>query len=403
MPNSDLSTELRPRIQVIRGVPLTTSLAVAEHFEKEHRDVLRAIRNEIAAHADPVFTDQHFFLAEHLTGRGKPIPIYRLTEIGFSLIAMGFTGTRAKRWQRAYATTFAAMRQQLLDECDARSRQLFHESSVWRSKAMVAEMQYKAALETNEQLRQDMHQWRRELAVVRMERLTTDVLLNKEYGSDAAQAMSRLSEELSGVVIDALLAEERHQEELKIARHAKGRPDFERYCSSEIFVRLQVAMKNRFYSALLMWALLHLRALDTPVRIVSENQDKDRNLRPRAVSMRAVCDALGRGFSRDMLYQHAIRLEADGLIHITQQQDRRTRRQRKVMHYQLCLEPLMERLEMVERSALLSKAGNRTDMVLGSVAGLKTTPLILIDEHEGYLGKKSLGILSDPKQEYDQD
>ena len=35
-----LSTDLRPRIQVLKGVPMTTSLAIAEHFEKEHRDVL---------------------------------------------------------------------------------------------------------------------------------------------------------------------------------------------------------------------------------------------------------------------------------------------------------------------------------------------------------------------------
>ena len=63
MSNKNLSTEGRPRIQVIRGVPLTTSLAVAEHFQKEHFHVMRDIRNEIAAHADPVFTDQHFFLA----------------------------------------------------------------------------------------------------------------------------------------------------------------------------------------------------------------------------------------------------------------------------------------------------------------------------------------------------
>ena len=394
MSNKNLSTEGRPRIQVIRGVPLTTSLAVAEHFQKENFHVMRDIRNEIAAHADPVFTDQHFFLAEHLTGRGKPVPIFRMTEIGFSLIAMGFTGARAKRWQRAYATTFAAMRQQLLEECDARSRQLFHESSVWRSKALVAEMQHKAQLETNEQLRQDMHEWRRELAVVRMDRLTGDGLLNKEYGADAAQAMGRLSKELSNVVIDALLAEERHQDELKVARFAQGRPEPDRFCASEIFVRLLVAMKHRFYSALVMWSLLHLRALDTPVRIVSKRLNEDRELRSRAVSMRAICEALGSGFSRDMLYQHAIRLEADGLINISQEQDRRTRRQRKVMHYQLCLQPLMERLESLDRSALLSISGNRPNVVLGKNGDLKTIPLLLLDEYEGYVGSKTLGLFA---------
>lgn len=403
MEQTNLSTTLRPRIQVVKGVPMTTSLAIAEHFDKEHRNVLREIRNEIHAHDDRDFTSQHFFEATQIDARGKPIPIFRLTEIGFSLIAMGFTGTKAKRWQRAYAVTFAAMRNQLMEEADSRVRELFHESSVWRSKAMVADVERKALLATNEQLRKDMHEWRREIAVVRLDRIQTQGLLQKEYGDSAAEALGRLSKDLSDAVIDALLAEERHEEELKIAWHAKGQPDFERYCSSEIFLRLLVAMKNRFYSALLMWALLHLRALDKPVRIVSENRDKDRNLRPNAVSMRAVCHALGRGFSRDMLYQHAIRLEAEGLINISHDFDWRTRGKRRVMHYQLCLKPLIERLDMVDRSALLSEAGNRTDVVLGSVASLKTTPIILMDEHEDYLGRKSLGFFSDPKQQYDQD
>ncbi|RRD56509.1 hypothetical protein EII20_10800 [Comamonadaceae bacterium OH2545_COT-014] len=401
MAEENLSTELRPRIQVIRGVPLTTSLAVAEHFEKEHRDVLRAIRNEIDAHADPAFTSQHFIEAEHISSRGRPVPIFRLSEIGFSLVAMGFTGTRAKRWQRAYAQTFAVMRQQLMDSSDERTRQLFHESTVWRSKAMVGEMQLKALQETNEKLRRDMQEWRREIAVTRVERMTTEDLLRKEYGADAAQALGKLSEELSHAVIDALLSKEHHEEELRIARYAQGRPEPDRFCASEIFVRLLMALKHRLYSALLIWALLHLRALDTPVRIVSKRLHQDRQLKPRSVSMRAITDTLGKGFSRDMLYQHAIRLEAEGLIHISHDLDRRSRRQRKVMHYQICLQALLERLESVERSALLSITGTRTDIVLGSQAGLKNTPMLLLDEYEGYVGSRSLNLFYSEKQEFD--
>ncbi|WP_284427445.1 Rha family transcriptional regulator [Acidovorax sp. SUPP1855] len=104
---------MRPRIQVIKGVPMVTSLAIAEHFAKDHKHVLDKIRHEIAEHADLAFTAQHFVESVHISPRGKPIPIFRLTEIGFCLIAMGFTGTKAKRWQRSYALTFAAMRDEL--------------------------------------------------------------------------------------------------------------------------------------------------------------------------------------------------------------------------------------------------------------------------------------------------
>ena len=64
------------------------------------------------------------------------------------------------------------------------------------------------------------------------------------------------------------------------------------------------------------------------------------------------------------------------------------------MHYQLCLQPLMERFESLDRSALLSISGNRPNVVLGKNGDLKTIPLLLLDEYEGYVGSKTLGLFA---------
>ena len=99
-----------PRILLVRGEPMTTSSAIADHFEKQHKDVMRAIRKKISAQADRAFTDLHFIETTQIDKQGQERPMYRLTELGFSMIVMGFTGLKAEKWQRVYAETFIAMR-----------------------------------------------------------------------------------------------------------------------------------------------------------------------------------------------------------------------------------------------------------------------------------------------------
>ena len=68
---------------------ITTSLKVAEHFEKEHRHVLDAIRNLTAENSAA-----NFFKETTYKSRGKEYPMYEMDRDGFSLLAMGFTGER---------------------------------------------------------------------------------------------------------------------------------------------------------------------------------------------------------------------------------------------------------------------------------------------------------------------
>ncbi|MDI9333756.1 MAG: Rha family transcriptional regulator [Cytophagales bacterium] len=102
-----------PRIIEVENIPMTTSLAVAEHFEKEHKHVLRDIRAKIANINNADFCKQHFVPFQHIDSYGRSQPIYRLTESGFAFVVMGFTGQKADQWQCAYIETFNKMREQI--------------------------------------------------------------------------------------------------------------------------------------------------------------------------------------------------------------------------------------------------------------------------------------------------
>lgn len=74
----------------------TTSLIVAEAFEKEHKNVLRDIEN---LECSKEFHQLNFELCNYsseLSSKGRKYPFYRITRDGFAFLAMGFTGENAK-------------------------------------------------------------------------------------------------------------------------------------------------------------------------------------------------------------------------------------------------------------------------------------------------------------------
>jgi Rha family phage regulatory protein len=108
--------ELRSRIRVVDGKPIVTSLVVAEHFEKDHKNVMRDIRDLVAAHSeDQDFANKHFIPSVQVDIGGRKQPIFKLTATGFSALALGFSGSKAKKWQRLYLNTFEAMSAELAE------------------------------------------------------------------------------------------------------------------------------------------------------------------------------------------------------------------------------------------------------------------------------------------------
>lgn len=95
------------------GLPFTTSRAVAERFGKNHKDVLKAIKNLLADMPDPEFGRRNFAPSSYLNAQRKTQPEYRLTHDGFALLAMGLTGTDALAWKVAFLQAFNALEAEL--------------------------------------------------------------------------------------------------------------------------------------------------------------------------------------------------------------------------------------------------------------------------------------------------
>ena len=99
-------------ITVVDGKAVVTSKQVADHFGKIHRDVMRAIRNELKTAGD--FGLRNLALSSYTSLQNKKLECYEMTRDGFSLIAMGFIGDEAQQWKIKYIEAFNAMERELL-------------------------------------------------------------------------------------------------------------------------------------------------------------------------------------------------------------------------------------------------------------------------------------------------
>lgn len=101
-------------VSVNNGKIVTTSLQVAEVFNKLHRHVLRDIRN---LECSSIFQESNFGLSFYhsklLNGGYKKQPMYYITRDGFTFLAMGFTGKIAARFKEAYINAFNEMENKL--------------------------------------------------------------------------------------------------------------------------------------------------------------------------------------------------------------------------------------------------------------------------------------------------
>jgi len=100
----------QPDVHFKDGHPITTSIAIAEAFGKQHKDVLRAIQNMGCSEE---FRQRNFVTAKYLDAQGKPRDMYEVTRDGFLFVGMGFTGAAASAMKEAYITAFNAMEAQL--------------------------------------------------------------------------------------------------------------------------------------------------------------------------------------------------------------------------------------------------------------------------------------------------
>lgn len=91
-----------------KGTPVTDSLKVAEVFGKEHKNIIRTIRNLIAT-AQNCAVQKWFFESTYLAGNGHKEPMFVMNRDGFSLLAMGLTGAKAMQFKVGFIEQFNAM------------------------------------------------------------------------------------------------------------------------------------------------------------------------------------------------------------------------------------------------------------------------------------------------------
>lgn len=95
---------------------VTTSLVLAEVFEKKHQHVLR----DIDALKDVSNFGQMFFESNEPDSYGRNRRIYFMNRDGFTLIAMGYTGSKAMEFKLKYIDAFNKMEKQIKEETQFR-------------------------------------------------------------------------------------------------------------------------------------------------------------------------------------------------------------------------------------------------------------------------------------------
>ena len=94
---------------------LTTSLKVAERFEKRHNDVLRAIETAKTNLRNFAHVEKAITPSTYLDAKGEKRPMYLLNRDGFSFVVMRFTGVKAAEWQWKFIQEFNAMEQKIIE------------------------------------------------------------------------------------------------------------------------------------------------------------------------------------------------------------------------------------------------------------------------------------------------
>lgn len=97
-----------------KEIPAVTSLQVAEAFEKEHRNILRDIR-ETLSKCPESFSALNFELAEYADEQGKSRPMYLLSKDGLMMLTMGYTTPKAMEIKAAYIECFNEMERELAE------------------------------------------------------------------------------------------------------------------------------------------------------------------------------------------------------------------------------------------------------------------------------------------------
>ena len=106
-----------------KDIARVDSLYVAEFFEKNHKEVLRDIRNIAAPNSglSKEFAERNFALGSYKDKQNKKRPCYYLTRDGFTILVIGYTGKKALRFKELYIRRFNEMEELIKSLVKART------------------------------------------------------------------------------------------------------------------------------------------------------------------------------------------------------------------------------------------------------------------------------------------
>lgn len=100
-------------------VTVVTSLDIAETFGKEHKNVLRDIRE---LECSEEFNRLNFELTSYRDSMNRSQDMYYMTRDGFTILVMGYNGEKAMRFKEAYIRQFNAMEKALVGKMKEREK-----------------------------------------------------------------------------------------------------------------------------------------------------------------------------------------------------------------------------------------------------------------------------------------
>ncbi|EAJ3595448.1 hypothetical protein C9736_07870 [Campylobacter coli] len=126
-------------LEVVDNAVYTTSLSVAEVFNKNHKNIIRKI-NEFPKDN---FTKLNFELSKYIDSTGRILPCYKITRDAFSLLVMGFTGEKAYKWKILFIKAFNEMEKRLRNiEYEKHDKLAFRQSLGYKSQLAQQKEKY---------------------------------------------------------------------------------------------------------------------------------------------------------------------------------------------------------------------------------------------------------------------
>ncbi len=100
-------------VEIKNNQVITSSRKVAEHFDKQHKDVLEGIRRIIQSAEKSA---DWFYQSKYKDNKGRIYTEYLMNRDGFSLLVMSFTGEKALQWKIKYIQAFNQMEEELKNQ-----------------------------------------------------------------------------------------------------------------------------------------------------------------------------------------------------------------------------------------------------------------------------------------------